>query len=115
MDVVPVLLLGLAMGVGLGAVGAWLLAGARTRAAVADAARAAADASAALRAEAASLRAERGGLRTRLDELGRAHERAPGTAAGGGGRGGGAPRRRWRASARRTPVAKSCSPRATPS
>ena len=74
MDVVPVLLLGLAMGVGLGAVGAWLLAGARTRAAVADAARAAADASAALRAEAASLRAERGGLRTRLDELGRAHE-----------------------------------------
>src|SRR6185437_14883664 len=74
MDVVPVLLLGLAMGVGLGAVGAWLLAGARTRAAVADAARAAADTSAALRAEAAALRAERGGLRTRLEELGRAHE-----------------------------------------
>ena len=37
MDVIPVLLLGLAMGVGLGALGAWLLAAARTRAAVAEA------------------------------------------------------------------------------
>jgi DNA recombination protein RmuC len=63
------------MGVGLGALGVWLLAGARTRAEVAEAARAAADAAAALRAEAAGLRAERGGLRTRLDELGHAHER----------------------------------------
>jgi DNA recombination protein RmuC len=107
MDVVPVLLLGLAMGVGLGAVGAWLLAGARTRAAVADATRAAADASAALRAEAASLRAERGGLRTRLDELERAYEGVQERLRAAG--------RHWRASGWRTPGARSCSRRATSS
>jgi len=111
MDVVPVLLLGLAMGVGIGAVGMWLLAGARTRAAVADAARAAADASAMLRAEAASLRAERGGLRTRLDELGRLHESAQERL-----RARRPPRRPpSRVSGRRSPAARSCSPGATSS
>ncbi len=69
---VSVLLLGLAVGLVLGAGAAsW-----RARATFADAARAAAEAAAMLRADAAGMRAERTGLRSRLDELGEQHDRA---------------------------------------
>ena len=69
MNAVPVLLLGLLVGLALGAVGAWLLAGARARAT-------AADASAMLRADAAGARAERTATQQRLDGLAAEHARA---------------------------------------
>ena len=61
MNVVPLLLLGLAVGVGLGALGAWLLACARARGTLADAARAAADATACCVPTPRAVRAERTG------------------------------------------------------
>ncbi len=69
MNVVPVLVLGLALGLVLGAAAAWLVAGARARAVAADAA-------AMLRADAAGARAERGALAQRVEQLVRAHDAA---------------------------------------
>ncbi|MCW2718401.1 DNA recombination protein RmuC [Pseudonocardia sp.] len=70
------LLIGLVVGLAIGAGVAWALVTARARATVADAARAASDASAMLRADAAGMRAERAGLLERLEDLGKAHDRA---------------------------------------
>ena len=64
-----VLLLGLLVGLALGAAGAWALVSARARATVAEAARTAADASAMARADAAGVRAERAGLVARVAAL----------------------------------------------
>jgi DNA recombination protein RmuC len=66
---IAVLLLGLLIGLALGAVGAWALVTARARATVAEAARTAADQSAMARADAAGVRAERAGLVARVDAL----------------------------------------------
>jgi DNA recombination protein RmuC len=68
-NAVPVLLLGLLVGLALGAAGAWLLAGARARAT-------AADASAMVRADAAGARAERTAAQQRLEGLAAEHARA---------------------------------------
>ncbi|MEJ3653749.1 DNA recombination protein RmuC [Actinomycetes bacterium KLBMP 9759] len=73
---VSVLLIGLAVGLALGAGVTWVLASSRARAAAADAARAAAEASAMLRSDAAGVRAERASLLERLDALGEAHSSA---------------------------------------
>jgi DNA recombination protein RmuC len=64
-----VLLLGLLVGLALGAAGAWALVSARARATVAEAARTAADQSAMARADAAGVRAERAGLVARVEAL----------------------------------------------
>jgi len=74
--VVSVLLVGLVVGLALGAGATWALVTARARTTVAEAARAAADASAMLRADAAGVRAERAGLLERLSALDEAHDRA---------------------------------------
>lgn len=72
---VSVLLIGVIVGVVLGAGAVWFLVAARSRLAAAEAARAAADASSMLRADAAGLRAERAGLLQRLEQLGQTHDR----------------------------------------
>jgi DNA recombination protein RmuC len=64
------LLIGLLVGLALGAAGAWVLQASRARVRAAEAGRAAADASAMARADAAALRAERAGLVARIDDLG---------------------------------------------
>ena len=64
------LMVGLLVGLGLGAGAAWVLLGSRARVRAAEAARAASDASAMARADAAGLRAERTGLLARVQELG---------------------------------------------
>ncbi|WP_308258891.1 DNA recombination protein RmuC [Pseudonocardia sp. H11422] len=66
---VNVLLIGLLIGLALGAGVMWLFAGSRQKLAVAEAGRRAADASASARAEAAGLRAERTGLLERIEDL----------------------------------------------
>jgi len=71
-----VLLIGVLVGVGLGASAAWSLVTSRARAATAEAARVAADATAMLRADTAGLRAERTGLLARLDDLTEQHGQA---------------------------------------
>ncbi|MCX6465266.1 MAG: DNA recombination protein RmuC [Pseudonocardiales bacterium] len=65
----PALLVGLLVGLGLGAGVAWVLLGSRARVGAAEAARAAADASAMARADAAGLRAERAWLLARVEDL----------------------------------------------
>lgn len=75
-DTTSVLLIGLAVGLALGAAAAWALVTARARATVAEAARTAADHSAMARADAAGLRAERTGLLERVDDLGEQLDRA---------------------------------------
>ncbi len=69
-------LFGLLIGVVLGAGAAWLVASARYRAEVAEAARSAANTSATTRADAAGLRAERTGLLERIEDLHEQLERA---------------------------------------
>ncbi|WP_308251885.1 DNA recombination protein RmuC [Pseudonocardia sp. KRD291] len=63
------MLVGLVVGVATGAGVTWLVAGARYREAVAEAARAAANTTATTRADAAGLRAERTGLMERIEDL----------------------------------------------
>ncbi|TCK26564.1 DNA recombination protein RmuC [Pseudonocardia endophytica] len=70
------MLFGLLTGVVLGAGAAWLVASARYRAELAEAARSAANTSATTRADAAGLRAERTGLLERIEDLHEQLERA---------------------------------------
>jgi DNA recombination protein RmuC len=70
------LLIGLVVGLALGAGAAWLVLGLQLRAKASDTAREVAERSAILRADAAGLRAERAGLLERLEDLGESHDRA---------------------------------------
>jgi DNA recombination protein RmuC len=76
MPTLNLLLIGLVVGLAAGAALCWLLAGARQRAAAAEARQLAVEASATLRSEAAGLRAERDSLLERVDELAEQTDRA---------------------------------------